>query len=103
MQGVLPERETGFGGGVPGEPERTGVNCRSENRHLRLLSGPDDGLEGTGAKQPCNSVTRLPPDEDANDPVLVRLAALREHWQRAHDHKVMRRGLLDLLQALEEP
>jgi hypothetical protein len=39
---------------------------------------------------------------DANDPVLARLAALREHWQHARDHKMMRRGLLDLLQVLEE-
>jgi hypothetical protein len=40
--------------------------------------------------------------EDARDPVLARLAALQAHWQRVHDHKVMRRGLLDLLRALEE-
>jgi hypothetical protein len=36
------ERETGLGGGVPGELERTGVNCRSEKGHLRLLSGRGD-------------------------------------------------------------
>jgi len=40
--------------------------------------------------------------EDASDPVLTRLAALREQWRHAHDHKVMRRRLLDLLRALEE-
>jgi hypothetical protein len=40
--------------------------------------------------------------EEASDPVLTRLAALQEHWRRAHDHTVMRRGLLDLLQELEE-
>ena len=75
---------------------------RSEIGHLRLLSGPDEGPESTGGKQPCNSVTRFPAGENANDQVLVQLAALREHWQRARDHKVMRRGLLDLLQELEE-
>jgi hypothetical protein len=35
--------------------------------------------------------------------VLARLAALQAHWRHAHNHKVMRRGLLDPLQALEEP
>jgi hypothetical protein len=40
--------------------------------------------------------------EDASDPALACLAALREHWRAAHDTKVMRRGLLDLLRALEE-
>ena len=49
-----------------------------------------------------DSATRPSVGEDASDPVLARLAALREHWQRVHDHKVMRRGLLDLLRALEE-
>ena len=40
--------------------------------------------------------------EDASDPVLARLAALREQWRHAHDPKVMRRGLLDLLRSMEE-
>jgi hypothetical protein len=96
------ERETGLGGDVPGEPDRTGVNCRSENSHLHLLSGPDEGPESTGEQGPRNSVTRPSTGEDTNDPILVRLVALREHWQCARDHKVMRRGLLDLLQALDE-
>jgi hypothetical protein len=40
-------------------------------------------------------------EKNADDPVLVRLAALRAHWRDAHDPKFMRRGLLDLLQELE--
>jgi hypothetical protein len=78
------------------------VDCGSEDSHLRLLSGPEDAPEGTDARQPCNTVTRVSAEENANDPVLARLAALREQWRDAHDTKVMRRGLLDLLRALEE-
>ena len=96
------ERETGLGGDGPAEPDRTGVNCRSENSHLRLLAGPADAPEGTDAKQACNTVTRVLAGENADDPILARLAALREHWRHARDLRVMRRGLLDLLQELEE-
>jgi len=98
----MVERETGLGGGVSGEPGCTGVNCTNENSNLRLLSGPGKGPEGTDARRPCSFVTRQSAGVDANDPVLARLAALREHWQHARDHKMMRRGLLDLLQVLEE-
>jgi hypothetical protein len=96
------ERETGLGGDVGDELERAGANCGSENSHSRLLAGDGEGPEDTGARQPCNSVTRPSVGEDASDPVLARLAALREHWRHAHDTKVMRRGLLDLLRSLEE-
>jgi hypothetical protein len=51
---------------------------------------------------PCYSVTRFSSGEEASDPVLARLATLQAHWQRACDHKGMRRGLLDLLLALEQ-
>jgi hypothetical protein len=40
--------------------------------------------------------------EYASDPVLARLAVLGEHWRHAHDPKVMRRRLLDLLRSLEQ-
>jgi hypothetical protein len=40
--------------------------------------------------------------EDASDPVLAHLAALRERWRDAHDAKALRTGLLDLLRSLEE-
>jgi len=102
VQGFSVERERGLGGGVPGEPECTGVNCTNENRHLQLVLGTDEEPEGTDGQAPCNSVTRPPADEDASDPVIARLAALLENWQHAHDQKAMRRGLLDILRALEE-
>jgi hypothetical protein len=103
IQGLSVERETGVGRDVPGEPERTGANCGSENSHLRLLSGSEDASKSTEAKQPRNSVTRQPAGNDAGDLILERLATLREHWQLTQDRKAIRRGLLDLLQALEEP
>lgn len=75
------------------------MDCGRENGHLRLLSRGDGVPDRSGCNPRCNSVTC----DELADLVLTRLAALQADWDRSQDRKAMRRGLLALLQVLEEP